>query len=156
MVKTALVPRAVSARDCTADLDPNYLADPHDWAMSLKSVRIIRDVLARPAIAALIESERLPGAAATTDEGIMAYVRQYACCDYHPAGTCRMGVDKMAVVNPELRVRGISNLHVIDSSIMPGPDQRQHQRSINDVAEKRADLVRGIRNIQLPVSLAAE
>ena len=83
--------------------------------MALKSVGIIRVMLSQRAIAPLIDKERLLGPEAQTDEEIMAYVRQYGRCDYHPVGTCKMGVDEEAVVDPQLRVHGFERLRVIDS-----------------------------------------
>lgn len=126
-------------------IDPNYLAEPEDKAKALQSVRIIRDILRQPAMAPFIAHERLPGDAATSDEALMAYVRQYACCDYHPVGTCKMGTDPMAVVDPELRVIGLEGLRVIDSSIMPVLPSGNTNAPSFMIGEKGADLVRGRR-----------
>jgi choline dehydrogenase-like flavoprotein len=122
-------------------IDPQYLSAERDRQMALLQVRTIREVLAQQPIAQYIDHERLPGAAARTDEEIMAYVRQYASCDYHPVGTCRMGVGDDAVVDPELRVRGLSNLRVIDSSIMPRLTSGNTMAPTMMIAEKGADLV---------------
>ncbi|SHO65754.1 Choline dehydrogenase [Pseudoxanthobacter soli DSM 19599] len=124
-------------------IDPNYLADPYDRAMALRSVRIIREVLRQDAIAPLIAHERLPGDGAVTDEQIMAYVRQYACCDYHPVGTCKMGSDDQAVVDPELKVRGLTALRVIDSSIMPVLTSGNTNAPTIMIGEKGADMILG-------------
>ena len=100
MNSTALRPRSCGTLRLRSDdprdeplIDPNYLADPYDREMAVKSVRIIREVLRQPAIAPLIESERLPGAAALSDEEIMANVRQYAAATTtrSPAGEGRGG-----------------------------------------------------------------
>ena len=128
-------------------VDPNYLADPHDRSMALKSVRIIREVLSQSEIAKFIEAERLPGPDARTDDAIMAYVRQYACCDYHPVGTCKMGTDETAVVDPELKVRGIEGLRVIDSSIMPVLISGNTNGPTMMIGEKGADLVKGVKSV---------
>ncbi|PZQ99330.1 MAG: alanine-phosphoribitol ligase [Cereibacter sphaeroides] len=124
-------------------IDPNYLSDPYDRQMAVAAVRIIRELLSQPAIAPLIAHERLPGAKAETDEQIMAYVRQYACCDYHPVGTCKMGTDDMAVVDPSLRVRGLQGLRVIDSSVMPVLTSGNTNAPTIMIGEKGADLVLG-------------
>ena len=124
-------------------IDPNYLDDPHDRQQALNSVAIIRDILGRPAMAGLIDHERLPGPEARTDEEIMAYVRQYACCDYHPVGTSKMGHDDLAVVDPQLRVRGIEKLRIIDASIMPVLTSGNTNAPAIMIGEKGADLVRG-------------
>jgi choline dehydrogenase-like flavoprotein len=123
-------------------VDPNYLADPYDRSMALKSVRIIREVLSQDEIAKFIKDERLPGRAALTDEEIMHYIRQYACCDYHPVGTCKMGTDDKAVVDADLRVRGIESMRVIDASIMPVLVSGNTNAPTMMIGEKGADLVK--------------
>lgn len=124
-------------------IDPNYMADPYDRQMAIESVRIIRKVLEQPAIAKLIAHERLPGIQAQTDEEIMAYVRQYGCCDYHPVGTCKMGRDEMSVVDPDLKVHGLTGLRVIDSSIMPVLTSGNTNAPTIMIGEKGADLIMG-------------
>ncbi|RUV95477.1 hypothetical protein EOA88_04120, partial [Mesorhizobium sp. M5C.F.Ca.IN.020.14.1.1] len=64
-------------------------------------------------------AEHLPGKDVRTDEQIAAYIRQWAKTDFHPAGTCKMGNDETAVVDTNLKVRGVEGLRVIDASIMP-------------------------------------
>lgn len=121
-------------------IDPNYLADPHDRKVAIEAVRTIRRILSQPAMARYVDFERLPGRA-ETDEEIMAYVRQYACCDYHPVGTCKMGSDHLAVVDAQLRVRGIDGLRVIDSSIMPVLPSGNTNAPTIMIGEKGADLI---------------
>ncbi|MVS98381.1 alanine-phosphoribitol ligase [Devosia sp. L53-10-65] len=123
-------------------IDPNYLADPYDREMAIASVRKIRSILAQPAMGAVLEHERLPGSAAQTDAEIMDYVRQYACCDYHPVGTCKMGSDDAAVVDSRLRVRGVEGLRVIDSSVMPVLPSGNTNAPTIMIGEKGADLLR--------------
>jgi choline dehydrogenase len=125
-------------------VDPNYLADAYDRSMAVRSVRIIREVLMQGEIAKFIKVERLPGPDARNDAEIMSYVRQYACCDYHPVGTCKMGIDDMAVVDPELKVRGIDGMRVIDSSIMPVLISGNTNGPTMMIGEKGADLVKGV------------
>lgn len=128
-------------------IDPNYLGDLYDRSMALKSVRIIREVLAQNAIARFIRTERLPGPGTQSDDDIMAYIRQYACCDYHPVGTCKMGVDEWAVVDPQLKVRGVDRLRVIDSSIMPVLISGNTNGPTMMIGEKGADLIRNVRAV---------
>lgn len=135
-------------------VDPNYLADLSDRDMALKSVRIIRDVLAQSEIAKFIKAERLPGSGAKTDDEIMGYIRQYACCDYHPVGTCKMGADETAVVDLELRVRGVEKLRVIDSSIMPILISGNTNGPTMMIGEKGADLVKGVKSTRPRQSVA--
>jgi choline dehydrogenase len=100
-------------------IDPAFLSDPYDWKISLEGFKWGRDMLATKAYAPFIKKEHMPGKDVKTDKEIRDYVRQWAKTDYHPVGSCKMGVDDMAVVDQELRVRGIEGLRVIDASVMP-------------------------------------
>lgn len=123
------------------NVDPNYLAEPEDWEVTLAGFERLREVLAAPALRAVTRGERLPGAEVRTREQIRAFVRAWAKTDYHPVGTCRMGVDEEAVVDPRLRVRGLQGLRVIDSSIMPSIISGNTQAPSIMIGEKGADLV---------------
>jgi choline dehydrogenase len=123
-------------------IDPRYLSASKGREMALHLIRTIREVLAQPEIAQYIKEERLPGTAAATDEELMAYVRQYASCDYHPVGTCRMGSGPDAVVDSELRVHGLQGLRVIDASIMPRLTSGNTMAPTMMIAEKGADYVK--------------
>ena len=123
-------------------IDPNYLDAEIDRTMAVTQVRTIREVLSQPEMRPFIKEELLPGAHAQTDEEILRYVRQYASCDYHPVGTCRMGHDEMAVVDDQLRVHGLDNLRVVDASIMPRLVSGNTMAPTMMIAEKGADLVR--------------
>jgi choline dehydrogenase-like flavoprotein len=101
------------------DIDPNFLDDPHDWAVSTAAFEKGRELLATSAFAPLVKREHLPGAHVRTDKEIRAYIRRWAKTDYHPVGTCKMGRDEMAVVDTDLRVRGLEGLRVVDASVMP-------------------------------------
>jgi choline dehydrogenase-like flavoprotein len=133
--------------DPTAEplIDPRYLDAPRDREMTLLQIRMIREVLAQPDMAPYIKDELLPGSRAGTDDELMAYVRQYASCDYHPVGTCRMGTGDDAVVDPQLRVRGLTGLRVIDASIMPKLVSGNTMAPTMMIAEKGADLVKSAR-----------
>ena len=134
----------ISSADPTAEplIDPCYLSTRRDREMALRQVRTIREVLTQPPIARFIDHERLPGRDAQSDAEIMAYVRQYASCDYHPVGTCRMGVGDDAVVDPHLKVHGLHGLRVIDSSVMPRLTSGNTMAPTMMIAEKGADLVK--------------
>lgn len=123
-------------------IDPNYLDAAKDREMALTQIRTIREVLAQPEMKQFIAEERLPGGGAQTDDELMAYVRQYASCDYHPVGTCKMGSDDMAVVDDRLRVHGIDGLRVVDSSIMPRLVSGNTMAPTMMIAEKGADLIK--------------
>jgi choline dehydrogenase len=100
-------------------MDPNYLATDHDLKILIDGIRRGREILAAPAFKPWLAEERLPGAAMQSDAALEEFVRAAAETEYHPAGTCKMGSDPMAVVDDRLRVRGIERLRVIDASIMP-------------------------------------
>ena len=93
--------------------------------------------------APFIKTEIGPGPAATSDEAIDAHIRATAVTAHHPAGTCRMGTDAMAVVDPELRVRGTEGLRVVDASVFPDLVGGNINAPVVMIAEKAADLIRG-------------
>ena len=97
----------------------NFLSAPIDAEITVRAVRIARAVMTAPALAPFQVTELAPGAALTTDEEIIDWVRRVAETTYHPVGTCRMGADPLAVVDARLRVHGIAGLRVADASIMP-------------------------------------
>lgn len=100
-------------------VDPNYLSDPADYAPMIECVRWGRRVFETRAFADVAGGPYLPGNNIQSDAEILDYIRAYAETDYHPVGSCKMGVDPMAVVDPRLRVHGVEGLRVADSSIMP-------------------------------------
>ncbi|TIR32338.1 MAG: choline dehydrogenase [Mesorhizobium sp.] len=100
-------------------IDPDYLSHPNDWRHSIQGFKLAREILNQPSFRKLYKAEHLPGKDVRTDEQIAAYIRQWAKTDFHPAGTCKMGNDETAVVDTNLKVRGVEGLRVIDASIMP-------------------------------------
>jgi choline dehydrogenase len=95
--------------------------------------------------APLIKRERMPGAHVQSDEEIRAYIREWAKTDYHPVGSCKMGNDEMAVVDTQLRVRGLEGLRVIDASIMPTLISGNTQAPSIMIGEKGAAIMRAGR-----------
>jgi choline dehydrogenase len=155
---TFLRPRSVgsvtlASADPNADpvIDPNYHDDPKDREMSLRLIGAMRENLSQNEMAKYIRAQRLPGPEARTDAEIIAYVRQYACCDYHPVGTCKMGSDSMAVVDSQLRVHGLEGLRVVDASIMPVLLSCNTNAPTMMIAEKAAAM---IKNDGAPASAA--
>jgi len=126
-------------------IDPNFLADPYDVRVSTEGVRQSREIMMEPALRRYVRKEHFPGDRAKTPAELEAYVRQYGRTSYHPVGTCRMGVDRMAVVAPDLRVRGIEALRVCDSSIMPQLVSSNTNAPSMMIGEKASDLIRGNR-----------
>lgn len=97
----------------------NYLTAGADQAAAIALVRWIRRLAAQPALKSFIVEELTPGPQVETDQEILAAFRQFGQTAFHVAGTCRMGSDALAVLDPELRVRGVDGVRVIDTSIMP-------------------------------------
>jgi choline dehydrogenase len=100
-------------------IDHNYLAEPQDVDLLVQGVRLARRLLEAPAFDAYRGAAYQPAMSVQSDDEIAEYIREQAMTIYHPVGTCKMGRDPMAVVDQELRVRGITNLRVADASIMP-------------------------------------
>jgi choline dehydrogenase-like flavoprotein len=112
--------RLASANPVDAPLiDPNFMADPVDVKKMIECVKIGRKIMESKAFRPYVSRPYAPLADVKTDEQIIEFVRQTAETDYHPVGSCRMGVDDLATVDPRLRVRGLDGLRVVDSSIMP-------------------------------------
>ena len=97
----------------------NFLSATIDAELTVRAIRIAREVMYAPALASMQIREIGPGPERTTDDEILDWVRQVGETTYHPVGTCKMGSDAMAVVDERLRVRGIQGLRVADASIMP-------------------------------------
>lgn len=119
----------------------NFLSSPIDAEITVRAVRIARSVMTAPAMAHLQVSELAPGASLTTDDEILDWVRGSAETTYHPVGTCKMGNDPMAVVDAQLRVRGIEGLRVADASIMPTLTSGNTNAPSIMIGEKAADMV---------------
>jgi choline dehydrogenase-like flavoprotein len=100
-------------------IDPGYLSDPADMDFLVEAIGMIREAAANKAIAGDITEEFSPGPAFTDETALRRELPMRIHSVYHPVGTCRMGVDERAVVDPQLRVRGIEGLRVADASIMP-------------------------------------
>ena len=126
-------------------VDPRYLSAPEDMRLSVKGLNLARRILAQPALSRFVEpTEAFPGAALQDEAALQAYIRAKGKTVYHPVGTCRMGHDDMAVVDPELRVRGIRNLRVVDNSIMPTLISGNTNATAIMIGEKASDIVRGM------------
>lgn len=101
-------------------LDAGFLSHPDDLATMVRGVRISLQILRSGALARLIESPvLLPNSSEYSDQELAAHIRRVCKTVFHPSGTCRMGSDEQAVVDPQLRVRGVEGLRVADASIMP-------------------------------------
>jgi choline dehydrogenase len=124
-----------------AVIDPNYLASGYDLKILIDGIRRGRDVLSAASFKPFLRDERLPGAALQSDAELAEFIRATAETEYHPVGTCKMGGDPMAVVDEELRVRGLERLRVIDASIMPTVVSGNTNAPTIMIAEKGADMM---------------
>jgi choline dehydrogenase len=120
-----------------------YLSDRRDLDTLVAGVKMLREVAKGGALAPYRGVERSPGESARTDAEIESYVRGGLETLYHPAGTCKMGTDADAVVDPALRVRGVEGLRVIDASIMPRIPGGNTQAPTVMIAERATSLLTG-------------
>ncbi len=119
----------------------NYLATAADLDFAVASIRFARKLAATEPLASLITAEVTPGPQIASDADILAFARQNGATIFHPAGTCRMGADDDAVVDPRLRVRGIDRLWVADCSVMPTLVSGNTNIPAMMIAEKAADMI---------------
>jgi choline dehydrogenase len=105
-------------------------------------VRLVRQIFAAPAMAPCFVGETWPGPQASSDEAIVDALRLTGTTGYHAVGTCRMGSDAGAVVDPQLRVIGVEKLRVVDASVMPMVPTGNTNAPTVMVAEKAADIIR--------------
>ena len=124
-------------------MKPNYLSSPKDLEVTREGVKIVRNLLAQDAFKPYLGKAMSPAEGVTTDADIEDWIRSGAETVFHPTSSCKMGVDPMAVVDPQLRVHGIQGLRVVDASIMPTIDSGNTQAPTVMIAEKAADMIRG-------------
>lgn len=135
--------RLASATPGAAPLiNPNYYAEPRDLNAIAAGLRAARRIGDAPAFDLWRDAETRPGPDVHDDDALHAYARRNLLTYYHYAGTCRMGLDEGAVVDPELRVRGIDGLRVTDASIMPSPISANTNATVYAIAERAAALLR--------------
>ncbi|UXI69394.1 GMC family oxidoreductase [Tahibacter amnicola] len=124
-------------------LQPLYLSDPEgdDLRRMVEAARISREILAQKPFDKYRGDEIFPGTGAATQADLEAFIRRKAESIYHPIGTCRMGRDPMAVVDPELRVHGLEGLRVIDASVMPNLPGGNTNAPTAMIAERACDFI---------------
>lgn len=136
----ALEIRSNNAADAPS-IRPNFLERETDIATMLAGVKLIRKLAATPALSRWINTEHDPGPACASDDQLIDFVRAKGFTVYHPVGTCKMGSDAQAVVDPELRVHGMAGLRVIDASVMPVVTSGNTNAATIMIAEKAAEMV---------------
>lgn len=119
----------------------NYLAAETDRRCTVAALRFARRLAATAPLSDYVAAEVAPGPEADTDEDLLAFARRAGATIFHPAGTCRMGSDADAVVDPRLRVRGIDGLRVVDGSVMPTLVSGNTNVPIIMIAEKASDMI---------------
>jgi 4-pyridoxate dehydrogenase len=126
-------------------IQQNFMSTEREWKTLRAGFKLFREIMSKPSLAPFIKSEIMPGAAAASDAEIDAHIRHTAITLHHPLGTCKMGsaTDEAAVVDPELRVRGVESLRVVDASVMPDLISGNINAPVMMIAEKAADLIRG-------------
>ena len=122
-------------------IDPNYWADPYDREMSIRGLKLARQMMRQEALKPFVLAERLPGPDVATDQDYFNYACANAKTDHHPVGTCRMGIDPGAVVTPRLKFNGIEGLRVADASIMPTLISSNTNAAAIMIGEKAADMI---------------
>ena len=141
----------IKSNDATAypAIAPNYLSDPLDQEVAVAGLKWGRKIAAQPALKPWIEHEMLPGVELATDDDLLGYARMAGSTIYHPVGTCQMGHGPMAVVDPQLRVRGVEGLRVVDASVMPRLISGNTNAPTIMIAEKAADMILGHASVKL-------
>ncbi|MCG7521890.1 choline dehydrogenase [Ruegeria sp. Ofav3-42] len=122
----------------------NYMSHEDDWLEMRACVRLTREIFRHPAMAEFAGRELAPGPDCTSDEQIDQFIKDKVESAYHPCGTCRMGEDAQAVVDPKtMRVHGMEGLRVVDASLMPQATAGDLNVPTLMLAERAADLIRG-------------
>jgi choline dehydrogenase len=122
-------------------IDPGLLADDRDLDRLEEGLRLVREAAAQPGLAKLAQAEVWPGPDVRDRAGLRGYIRRGVGSYWHPAGTCRMGQDPAAVVDPDLRVHGVTGLRVADASVMPTIPNAHPNATVLAIAERAADLI---------------
>ncbi|HVC56834.1 MAG TPA: choline dehydrogenase [Stellaceae bacterium] len=119
----------------------NFLRTSYDLQALTAGMRLARKITRQPALARYVAEELVPGARVESDADFEAAIRKNAVSNLHPVGTCRMGADEAAVVDPRLRVNGIAGLRVVDASVMPSVPAGNTNAPTIMIAEKAADMI---------------
>ncbi len=124
-----------------AVMDPRYLSAEDDVRLVMHGIRVARQLAQSPALKSLIVRETRPGPEVASDEAMLEYVRATTSTSWHTVGTCKMGIDPLAVVDPQLQVHGIAGLRVIDASICPTISSTNTNAPTLAIAENGASMV---------------
>ena len=140
--------RLASADPAAAPLiDPNFWEDARDRELSIEGLKLAQEIMRQAPLKPFVLAERLPGPNVRTDQDYFDFACSHSKTDHHPAGTCRMGADPEAVVDPRLRFNGIEALRVVDASIMPTVVSSNTNAPTIMIGEKAADMIRADNNL---------
>ncbi|WP_197939562.1 GMC oxidoreductase [Mycobacterium stomatepiae] len=161
---TNIIRRAASARRCKrrrnprswppgchADplkpprIDPAYFSDPADIHETIAGLSAAIEIAQQPSLRKFFKGMNLPTEVNLDQAALAAHARNWSQTEYHAVGTCAMGVDERAVVDPELKVRGVEGLRVVDASVMPAIISGNTNAATVMIAEKGADLIKNSR-----------
>jgi choline dehydrogenase len=123
-------------------VDPNYLGEQADVDRLLAGLRMARDIGNRASMKVWNDGEIFPGPGCVDDDACTEYLCRSIISHFHPVGTCRMGSDPEAVVDPQLRVRGVEGLRVADASVMPSVVSANTNATVLAIAERAAALIK--------------
>jgi choline dehydrogenase len=124
------------------NIQTNYLTCDYDMSVLLAGIKLGREIVQTSPFKDIRGDELLPGPEIGTDEAkLRKYIKQTCITDWHPSGTCKMGLDSKAVVDPRLRVYGVDGLRVVDASIMPSVVSGNLQATVYMIGEKGADTI---------------
>ena len=118
------------------------LGNEDDVNTLIAGLQLIQRIFETPTFRAIVEDDFLPAPVPVDRSGWLEYLRRTACLTWHPVGTCRMGSDETAVVDPELRVKGIGGLRIADASIMPTTPSCNTNAPTIMIGERAAELIR--------------
>src|SRR5262249_24501560 len=123
-------------------INPRYLSEATDRRAAAGGLNFLRQIFAAPVLSQHLGPEILPGADVRSDDELVDYARRNGSTIYHASGTCKMGSDRMAVVDDQLRIHGLDRIRVIDASVMPTVTSTNTNAPTFMIAEKGATMVR--------------
>lgn len=126
-------------------IDFGFFTAPEDLAELREAYKVTREIIHQPRLAALGAKEIFPGSSIRSNAQVEDFIRQNISTEFHPSCTCRMGADASSVVDPELRLRGLSGLRIVDASVMPDIVGANLNATVTMIAEKAADMIKGRR-----------
>jgi len=136
-------------------VNPNYLGARSDLERLAQAVEIAREIFATKAFSGWMKEELMPGPDVKTHEDVLEFCKANADSYHHQAGSCKMGLDELAVVDPQLRVHGVDGLRVADASVMPAVQSGNCNAGIIMIGERCADFVKEANGLAASAQLAA-